>query len=404
MSTFKRIRRCPLILALGALVLVSVTGCQTGPRMKAPIRAMWVTRYDYKTEQDVTQIIDDCKRANMNTVLFQVRGNGTAFYNSDIEPWADELGGADPGFDPLTVACREAHARNMELHAWVNVMPAWRGTTPPTDPEQLYNRHPDWFWYDQNGKRQELQSFYVSLNPCLPEVRDYIVDVFQEIVTEYDVDGLHMDYIRFPNEPPAIPRGSGIDYPRDERTLSLYKAETGRTPDDDQEAWNQWRTDKVTELITDIRNMMQRKSPKKALSASIGSIRDRGLSHYQDGKTWLERNLVDAAFLMNYTEDPDTFRTRIEPWLEVKTDAEIVPGLWFAPRIETGEGIDVVKQEIDIARETTRNFCIFAYSSMFESQDDQITQRTEKQMKVAKQRRDALLPYLNGLDNGKLAK
>ena len=153
--------------------------------------------------------------------------NGTAWYDSRFEPWADELGGSDPGYDPLKLACEEAHRCGLELHAWVNVMPAWRGKTPPKNPDQLYNAHPEWFWYDQHGNRQALCSFYVSLNPCLPEVRKYLVDVFYDLVSRYDVDGLHMDYIRFPNEPPATPKGSGLDYPYDAGTLALYRQDTG---------------------------------------------------------------------------------------------------------------------------------------------------------------------------------
>ena len=135
------------------------------------------------------------------------------FYPSKIEPWAEQFDYQDPGYDPLATALREAHARDMELHAWMNIMPAWRGTKPPTCPDQIYNTHPEWFWYDQHGNRQALSRFYVSLNPCLPEVREYLVRVLEEVVANYPIDGIHMDYIRFPSEPPATPRGSGIDYP-----------------------------------------------------------------------------------------------------------------------------------------------------------------------------------------------
>ena len=211
------------VVFVGGLVLLSSVGC-VGPQITQPMRAIWVTRFDYKTESDVARIVDNCANAGFNAILFQVRGNGTAFYDSKLEPWADELGGKDPGFDPLALAVERAHSHDVELHAYVNVMPAWRGTEPPEDPEQLYNAHPEWFWYDQHGDRQALSSFYVSLNPCLPEVREYIVAVFEDLAARYDIDGLHLDYIRFPNEPPATPKGSGIDYPHDAKTLALYEA------------------------------------------------------------------------------------------------------------------------------------------------------------------------------------
>lgn len=383
-------------IALLALSLIA-TGCVTGPAVLQPMRAVWVTRFDYKSPEDVTRIVDNCADAGFNALLFQVRGNGTAFYRSSLEPWAVELGGADPGFDPLELACARAHERGVELHAYVNVMPAWTGTTPPENPEQLYNKHPEWFWYDQNGERQKLSSFYVSLNPCLPEVREYLVAVFEDLASRYDIDGLHLDYIRFPNEPPAIPRGSGLDYPRDERTLALYKEATGKTPDEDAAAWNQWRTDCVTQVVADIHAMLRRVKPRAALSAAVGTVSENALRHFQDSRRWMDDGILDVALLMNYTDDPEEFARRNAPWLEFESRAALVPGLWFGrhPGQTTEQAAELVKKQIEIAREQTGNFCVFAYSSMFDSRDEVLTAQDEKQRDTRRIRRDILLPALH---------
>lgn len=384
-------------LCLG-FVAVFLSGC-IGPRVDEPMRAIWVTRFDYKSAADVTQIIANCADAGFNTVLFQVRGNGTAFYDSACEPWADELGGDDPGFDPLKLACRSAHARGLQLHAWVNVMPAWRGEQPPSNPEQLYNKHPEWFWYDQQGERQALSSFYVSLNPCLPEVRAYLVDVFRDLVAKYDLDGLHMDYIRFPNEPPATPKGSGLDYPRDARTLALYCADTGLTPDADAAAWNQWRTDQVTELVADIHQMMRRTKPRAVLSAAVGSVSKRARHHFQDARGWIDRDIIDLVILMNYTDSPETFGQRLEPWLVDAPAVPVVPGLWFGRHkgkpIE--EAVAAVRSQIEIALESHGHFCVFAYSSLFDSVDQELTKQSDEQRRIRQTRREALLPFLRSL-------
>jgi len=366
-------------------ILAVCTGCAT-PRVTEPLRAIWVTRYDYKTADDVTEIVDNCADAGFNAILFQVRGNGTAFYESNLEPWADELGGEHPGFDPLALACDLAHERGVELHAYVNVMPAWRGTKPPTNPEQLYNKRPEWFWYDQNGERQKLSSFYVSLNPCLPEVREYIVSVFEDLAARYDIDGMHLDYIRFPNEHPATPRGSGLDYPRDDRTLALYKQATGLTPEEDKKSWNQWRTDQVSQLVADIHAMLRRTKPGAVLTSAVGSIRKRGLSHFQDAQQWIDDGVIDAVILMDYTDDPVEFERRIEPWLAAKPDVPVVPGPWFGRHKgkTTEEATAVVKEQIGIAYERTGTFCIFAYASMFGSEGNTVQQK----------RREILLPFI----------
>ncbi len=380
----------PLVGALGVL-----SGC-LAPVGGDSVRAIWVTRFDYKTADDVKRIVDNCADAGFDTILFQVRGNGTAFYDSAFEPWADELGGEYPGYDPLALACRDAHRRGVELHAWVNVMPAWRGKSPPTNPEQLYNKRPEWFWYDQNGDRQALSSFYVSLNPCLPEVRQYLVAVFRDLAERYDIDGLHMDYIRFPNEPPATPRGSGLDYPRDERTLALYKFDTGLAPEDDQEAWDQWRSEQVTKLVAEIHQMLREARPGAELSSAAGSVRHRALHHFQDARAWIARGAIDRVYLMNYTDDPDVFRARTDAWLLDGYDVPIVPGLWFGRHRErtTADAARIVVEQIESAREVTGSYCVFAYSSLFDSVDTELTTQDEQQREIRKTRREIILPMI----------
>ncbi len=400
-------------LCLGALVVI-LSGCQTAPRVTTPMRAIWVTRYEYKTPEDVTRIMADCQQGGFNAVLFQVRGNGTAFYQSKLEPWAEELGGTDPGWDPLAVACQEAHDRGLELHAWVNVMPGWHGTEPPEDPEQLYNKHPDWFWYDQHGDRQALSSFYVSLNPCLPEVRQYLVDVYHDLIARYDVDGLHMDYIRFPNEPPAIPQGSGIDYPHDERTLALYKHETGLTPDENKERWSQWRTEQVTKLVRQIRDMVHQTKADVVLTAAVGTNPKSSLAHFRDDRRWAREKLVDAVLPMNYVDDPAEFGKRIDGWLADKPPVPVIPGLWFGRHrgMSPEEATEAVRQEIEMAAAKTGNFCVFSYGSLFntperaerggraERAEAASSQPESAPRPIREVRREILLPYIQELAQG----
>lgn len=355
-------------------------------RATQPIRAIWITRFDYRTADDVKRIVNECADAGFDTLLFQVRGNGTVFYRSTLEPWADELGGREPGFDPLALACAEAHRRGVELHAWVNMMPAWRGRQPPTNLEQLYWRHPEWFWYDQHGARQSLSDFYVSLNPCLPDVRAYLEQVVQELVMQYPIDGLHLDYIRFPNEPPATPAASGLDYPRDAQSLALFRSETGLTPEADSAAWNHWRAECVTRLVAQTRRVVQRSKPSLKLSAAVGPIPARAMLHFQDGLGWMKEGLLDYVFLMNYTNDPIAFDDRLDPWLAVRSPVRVVPGLRVgkgddAGDNRSGENLEVLRTELQTSLRRCRGFSIFAYASLFDSVNSQSPGRSELRMR-----------------------
>lgn len=350
----------PLALALA----VSPSGCRSTsapPLSAGPTRALWVTRFDYRSEADIRRIVVESSDAGFNTLMFQVRGNGTAFWRSTLEPWADELGGGDPGFDPLAVAVEAAHARGVQLHAWVNVMPSWRGKTPPTDPRQLWLARPDWHWFDQRGDRQPLvDGFYVSLNPCLPEVRRYLVDVFREIVAGYEVDGLHLDYVRFVDDLVA----ADADYPRDPRTVALFHAEHGRLPRTADPEWARWRADQVTKLVRAIGSMIEDERPGTVLSAAVGATPEGPTDrHLRDSTRWAREGLVDAVFPMNYTKDPVEFARRAGAWRALRTPVRVVTGIHVGP----DRSLDVLRRELDLAAEHSPHVCLFAYSFLFPS-------------------------------------
>jgi len=378
----------PWRVAVILFALAAVGGCQA-PRTE-PIRAVWVTRWDYRTAEDVKQIVADCDSLGLNAIVFQVRGNGTVFYPSRIEPWAEEFGYTDPGFDPLAVAIEEAHQRGMELHAWLNVMPAWRGKRPPEDPRQLVHTHPEWLLVDQQGRRQPLTGHYVILNPCLPEVRAYLTDVSREICANYEVDGLHMDYIRF------VTHGSeaGADYPHDEKTLTLFKEATGQTPASDPEAWDDWRRDAVTQLVADIRDMMRQVRPDAELSASVFGNREMVKARlFQDGAKWLAEDLIDIAFPMVYTASRDDFIRWTEDYRAHSNGKPIVPGIGLHKHDDDDTSIE----QIELAHAWGDGFCFFSYGAFFpRARDGQGTPspRLERANERRRLRRENLKPVL----------
>lgn len=386
---------------VGVSAFCAIWGCHPRGREAAPfpstdrsVRAIWITRWDYKSAADIAKVIQNSRSAGFNTVLFQVRGNGTALYRSKLEPWAEELGGRDPGFDPLAVACDEAHRRGLSLHAWVNVMPGWRGDKPPTDRRQLFHAHPDWFWRDAKGRRQPL-GWYNSLNPCYPEVRQYLVAVMHEIVRGYPIDGLHLDYIRFPNEwHKSYDRLRHVpDYPRDPKTIGLFKAATGRLPDSAPGLWDQWRTAQVTQLVRDIRNMVRHIKPRVQLSAAVGvSPDDARRSHFQDSRRWIAEGLLDAVYPMNYAKDMPTFSSRLGQWANARQRVPVVMGLMFDKR-----SAETVIGQLKLARRTSVHFAAFAYNSLFERFDRSGRPVRDGQSAARAALRRRVIPYLRAL-------
>jgi uncharacterized lipoprotein YddW (UPF0748 family) len=231
---------CALLLpVLLAAQLRAQPGDEAAPP-KAPareLRGVWLTTLaglDWprpplqgqpdRQRAELVAIIDEAARMHFNAIFFQVRSRGNALYRSSLEPWATELTGTpgrDPGWDPLAVAIDECHRRGMELHAWFNVFRVWtQGEPPRTDPLHVGLLHPSWV------RRYGTDLW---LDPGIPVAREYTLQVLEELVRGYDLDGIHFDYCRYPE--------------RDFEDAETY-AQFGRgRPKDD------WRRDNVSAFV-----------------------------------------------------------------------------------------------------------------------------------------------------------
>ncbi len=332
------------------LLAGAVLSLSSGPE---EMRAVWVTRFEYRTEADIRTIVANSASLGFNTVLFQVRGQADAYYRSELEPWADCFDGRDPGFDPLEVACREARRHKLALHAWVNVMPAWKGTTPPADRTHVWWRHPDWVVAGRNGKRQALNDHYTCLNPCLPAVREHLVEVVRDLATRYPVDGVHLDYVRFIEG----------DWSYDRKTLALF----GKSPEKSPAAWAAFRRDAVTRTVEAMRKAVKEARPAAMFSAAVYPTAAARARVLQDAEDWVRRGLVDAVFPMTYSADDFDFRAEIGEGYDLFRAggaAACIPGVGAYKHDTPGQTV----RQMQMCR---AGFAVFSYSSLFVSPDAQ---------------------------------
>ncbi len=332
-------------------------------------RALWVPRWSYKTQADVRTIVQRAASANFNILLFQVRGQGDSYYFSTYEPWADRLTGTlgrYPGWDPLALAIEEAHAAGLQLHAYVNVYPTWLGTTPPKNamPQHMYRRFNslygnEWVQWDRNRNPVGLNQHYLTANPGHPAVVDQVVAVCRDLVLNYDVDGLHLDYVRY--------AGPHFSYdPVSEQGLR----EAGM---DDR---GEWQRAQVTELVTRIYDEVVPLRPGLALSAAVWPIyKDRwrwvtyGSTTYegyggffQDSRGWLRLGKMDFIAPMLYgtavKDSRDRFRTLIEDFMSDSYGRHVYAGI-HADYASFSE----IQARIEMARQAgSQGQAIFAYS------------------------------------------
>ena len=171
----------------------------------------------------------------MNAVIVQIRPSADAFYASNLEPWSEFLTGRQgtppsPYYDPLKFMIDETHKRGMEFHAWINPYRAVFNLISPLDPNHITKKHPEWFV--KYGDRKYF-------NPGLPQVMQYLTNVVKDIITRYDIDGIHMDDYFYPYK---IPGKAFPDY----QTWLQYG--NGLSIDD----WRRSNCDSVIKMIHDV--------------------------------------------------------------------------------------------------------------------------------------------------------
>lgn len=370
-------------ILVGGLFFADKQGRPNEPMVKA----IWVTRFNYSTPDDVGCIIQNLGKAGFTDVFFQVRGNGTALYRSDLEPWAFELSGnsvsnlgKDPGWDPLQLAIDAARSFDLRVHAYMNVLPGWKGLeNPPEEAQQLWLSHPDWFMVDLTGQKMRPTSgWYAFLNPVMPEVRKHLRGIVSELC-RYDVAGVHLDYIRYPHDyhlvakqhyPDALEeelmRHSEFSY--DPVSLAALHDKYGQDVSKDQ--IRDFRCESITRVVRDFSLVMQVERPKGCLlSASVmGNPVEGKYYAFQDSGRWVRQGLVDWVVQMDYaTRSFDRYLGAMKKTVGRKGFRNsVVVGLYCKNDTDV-----LLEQMATVERSGSRGIAFFAYTFLFDKNHEQ---------------------------------
>jgi len=324
-----------------------------------------------------------------NTLLIQVRGRGDAYYSGGIEPRADGIRDK-PDFDPLALTIREAHARGIEVHAWMSVHLVSSASVISRDPRHLVNASPGLLavpralareLYDVDpaspryldrlvghalDNRNAIEGLYSS--PSAPEVKERVYAVATDLVERYEIDGIHLDYVRYPSGAFDYSRGA-LDRFRKwlaDQITEDRRAEFAAVPDQDPLAfveafaglWDEFRRDQITELVERIYLGVKRRRPEVLVSAAVfPDAREAFVYRYQDWEGWLRSGIIDVVAPMAYNPDDGLFERAISRAAEVGGPERVWAGV--GTYLTTYEG---TLSKIDIARRIgVRGFLLFSY-------------------------------------------
>jgi uncharacterized lipoprotein YddW (UPF0748 family) len=340
-------RTRPSGLRLSILTIVAILAAlavfRDVVRADDEVRALWVVRTSLGTQAAIDTMVTAARDGGFNTLLVQVRGRADSYDVNGLEPRPSVLS-AQPDFDPLATTIARAHAAGLRVHAWVNVNLVAGATELPAARDHVVYRHPEWLMVPRaladdlasvdarspeylgrlsryvRNRTSDLEGLYLS--PIVPQAADYTVDVVRDIVTRYGVDGVHLDYVRYPAE--------DFDYSRD--ALAAFRqnvvadlSATERQSYDRRldtepliytiafpERWRTFRTARLTALVQKIGTAVKATRHSVTISAAVmPDLADASSRRFQDWAGWLDQNLIDVVCPMAYTTDAATFVSQV---------------------------------------------------------------------------------------------
>jgi uncharacterized lipoprotein YddW (UPF0748 family) len=361
-------------------------------------RALWVVRTTMGSPESVHALVQRAKENGFTDLIVQVRGRGDAYYESSIEPRAEALTQQPSAFDPLALTIEEAHRYGIKVHAWINIYLVADLESLPVSRDHPIYRHPEWLMvprglgaelYDvppdnpryldriidfSRLNHNELEGLFVS--PAHPGVKDNLFEIWMDIARRYEVDGLHFDYVRYPNPQ--------YDYSRVSIDRFRREIEKRMTPSERRALMPQFRRDpflymrkfpaaygefqraQVTELVERIYNGVKSVKPNAIISAAVfANEEDAARSRFQDWKEWLRKGWLDVVCPMAYTPDTETFRKQLGSAMTLAYGKRV----WG--------GIGAYKQTAESAVEKIRalrelgaqGFILFSYDSSIQVSD-----------------------------------
>jgi uncharacterized lipoprotein YddW (UPF0748 family) len=299
-------------------------------------RAYWVDtfRTPFANAADVTRIVDAAVESNANALFVQVRRRGDAWYLDATEPLAESLDGS---FDPLRALLDAAHAKGIQVHAFVIVGAIFRGDPAvdplPRDPHHVFLQHfwdaksrklfrgsRQWATRTSKGRVRFESDFYIDLGH--PQAAAYTADALLHLVRAYDIDGLHLDRVRYPES-----RRGDVGY--NETSVARFRARYGRLPRPNDPLWSDWRREQITNFVRRLTLGARSIRPSIMVSAALiswgsGPGANGGFKNtdayriaFQDWAAWLREGIIDAGSPMLYKrEHVPAEKKQFDDWLQ----------------------------------------------------------------------------------------
>jgi uncharacterized lipoprotein YddW (UPF0748 family) len=380
----------PLLAVTAAALCLSTVSAERAPD---ETRALWVLRSSLTSPGSIASLVRTAKEQGFNTLLVQVRGRGDAYYSSALEPRATDLVRQPGSFDPLASVIGEARAAGIRVHAWISVNLVSSAVDLPASADHVIARHPEWLMVPRpiaqqiarldpinpgyvgtiarwtRGQIEQVEGLYTS--PVLPETAQFVERIVGDLARRYDIDGVHLDYVRFPNQQFDYSRFAIAAFRAEmrPRLTAAVRAELDAAEVDDLFAypdrfpaeWKAFRRARLTALVAGVRQALRAARPDAMLSAAVApDAQDAAEERLQDWRAWLARGTIDAVAPMAYTQDAARFAGQIAAAREIAGNRAVWAGIG-AYRLSPAQTIENI---FAARRLGASGFVLFSYDSL----------------------------------------
>ena len=269
-------------------------------------------------KKDLVSLITKIHRSGCNAVMFQVVSNTDALYPSKILQWAPSLTdtpGESPGYDPLALAIKTAHSLGMQIHAWINPLRIGKVDFP---------RRPDNICYTKAELVQEHNG-RLYWDPGQPKVREYLGNLATEIMTKYDLDGLHIDDYFYPDGLKGT--GEQAKPQKDEKVwndeILFQKYGQGKTLD-------QWRESNIDEIVMVMHEAVHKTKPFAVFGVSPAGRLVNTQALYADPRNWAAQGTIDYLIPQIYWQHGHQiadFKQVLDSWAGILGDTPVIVGM-----------------------------------------------------------------------------
>ena len=313
-------------------------------------RAVWVSPSDITTPDSIDRLVKRCVQARLNTIIPDIFVRNTFYAKSDLIPIASSI---EEGFDPLAHLIAKAHAAELEVHPWFCVT--------------YRDRHfREWFAH-KHGRNIDMidpegKTIPLGADVHRPEYRQFIIDLMVGVARDYDVDGIHHDYIRTMGRCycPACRK-------------EYAAAHSGPITDATDEDWIIWQRQAIGDIVERTARGVRKVRPDAVMSAAVFSSMPGGAAQGQDPAGWADRGWLDIVIPMDYQMQSLRVRSNERQFLAAMSDDDqLVTGLSLYMRSSDqvlSRPAQLVLDQIELVRRMgIHGYCLFAFGHLSDEQ------------------------------------